>query len=120
MENDSFLSSECPKCGKIYLPPRLYCEDCFVEIPDEGWSEVPLEGVVNLFTIARMDAHGEPLDEPVIIGLIEINGTDGSLLGRIKLDHPVMDLSGLLVKAILRPKKEREGTMKDILHFVPV
>lgn len=121
MKNDSFLSSECPKCGKNYLPPRLYCEDCFVEIPDDAWAEAPLEGIVRLYTVARVDAHGEPLEDPVMLALIDINGTDGSLLARIKMDETLpMDLSGLLVKAVLKPKKSREGTIKDILYFEPV
>ncbi len=121
MKNDSFLASGCPKCGKVFLPPRLYCEDCFVEIPDENWKEVSLEGVVRLYTVARMDAHGEPLEKPVILGLIDIDGTDSSLLGRIHIDEKdMMDLCGLMVKAVLKPKKEREGMIKDIIHFEPI
>jgi hypothetical protein len=30
-----------------------------------------------------------------------------------------MDLCGVMVKAKFRPKKEREGTMKDILYWEP-
>jgi uncharacterized OB-fold protein len=120
MENDSFIASECPCCGTNFVPPRLYCEDCFCEIPEDNWNDVGLEGVVRLYTTAMIDAHGESMEEPVIIAMIDIDGTDGSILGRLKVDEEPFDLMGLIVKAVLRPKKEREGTMKDILYFEPV
>ena len=41
LQNETFLATECPKCEKILFPPRLYCEDCFEEIPDSNWVEVP-------------------------------------------------------------------------------
>jgi hypothetical protein len=120
MSKGTFLATGCPKCQKVLFPPRLYCEDCFCEIPDEMWMEVPAAGTVRLNTTAVMDAHGEPLLEPVIIGLIDIDGTDGAMLARIASKEFGKDLSGTKVKAVLRPKAQREGTMKDILHFKPV
>ncbi|MGA1822474.1 MAG: Zn-ribbon domain-containing OB-fold protein [Thermoplasmatota archaeon] len=117
MKNDTFLASKCGKCGKVYVPPRLYCEDCFVEIPDNAFTEVKPKGVIRVNTTAILDAHGDPLEDPVVMALIDIDGTDGSMLGRIKTKDLGVDLSGKKVKAVLRPKKDREGTMKDILHF---
>ena len=103
----------------VFIPPRLYCEDCFCGIPDENWVEVKAQGVIRTNTTAMIDAHNEPLDEPVVMALIEIDDTDGAILGRIKTDMLGMDLTGMMVKAKLRPKKDREGTMKDILYFEP-
>lgn len=117
MKKGTFMVSKCGKCGKIFVPPRLYCEDCFVEIPEKDFTDVPAKGIVRVNTTARLDAHGEPLKEPVVLGLITIDGTDGSMLGRIKTNDLGSDLSGAKVKAVLRPKKEREGTLKDILHY---
>lgn len=120
MKNDTFLSSRCPKCEKVYCPPRLYCEDCFCDIPDEEWKEVPAEGKVRLFTVAAVNAHGKKLAEPRVIALVDIKNTDSSILGMIKTKEPHKydkDLCGKNVKAVLRPKKEREGTLKDILCF---
>ena len=83
----------------------------------KAFKEVKPVGVIRVNTTAILDAHGEPLEEPVVLGLIDIDGTDGSMLGRIKTKKLGADLSGKKVKAVLRPKKEREGTMKDILHY---
>ena len=24
----TFLACKCPECNKVFLPPRMYCEDC--------------------------------------------------------------------------------------------
>ncbi len=119
MEKGTFLATRCPECDKVLFPPRMYCEDCFCEITDENWLEVPPKGSIRLHTTARMDAHGEPLEEPVVIALIDVEGTDGSVLGRINTKELSKDLCGVAVKAVLRAKKDREGTMKDILYFEP-
>ncbi|MFO8109426.1 MAG: Zn-ribbon domain-containing OB-fold protein [Thermoplasmata archaeon] len=117
MKNDTFLASECKECGTVFFPPRLYCEDCFVEIPEENWFEVPAAGTVRLFTRAKLNTYGERLEEPKIMALIDIEDTDGAHLGVIKSDEPDKDFIGCKVKAVLRPKDEREGTLKDILYF---
>jgi uncharacterized OB-fold protein len=44
------LASPCPACGRIRVPPRSFCEDCFVPTSDE-WVEVGPEGTVEAFTI---------------------------------------------------------------------
>lgn len=117
MKNDSFLATRCPRCEKTYLPPRLFCEDCLCEIPDKEWIEVPLTGTVKLYTVVTIDTYGEKLEEPKVIGLINIDKTDGALLGKIKTENPNEELRGARVEAVLRPKEEREGTIKDILYF---
>jgi uncharacterized OB-fold protein len=116
-ENDSFLATKCKKCSKVLFPARLYCEDCFTEIPGENWIEVPASGKIRLFTIAKLDAHGEKMKEPKIMALIDIEKTNGSILGVINSNDYEKDFSGVQVQAVLRPKANREGTLKDILYW---
>ena len=117
MKNDSFLAAKCPQCKKVFLPPRSYCEDCFVDIPDDQWFEVPNSGKVKLHTTVTIDAYGKKLKKPIVVGLINIDNTDGSILGIINIDNLDSDLCGMPVEAELRPKENREGTLKDILYF---
>lgn len=120
MKNDSFLASKCPQCNKTFLPPRLYCEDCFCEIPDNEWVEVPATGTIKLTTVAAIDTYGNKLEEPKVIGLINIDKTDGAMIGIIEASNPNEDgeeLRGSKVEAVFRPMGEREGTLKDILYF---
>jgi len=117
MEKGTFLATKCTKCEKILFPPRLYCEDCFHEISDKDWREVPSAGTIRLFTVATLNAHGKKLKEPKVMALIDIDETDGATLGIIKTTDLNKDFSGTKVKAILRPKDKREGTIKDILYW---
>ena len=117
MQMDTFLATKCSKCNKVLFPPRLYCEDCFTEITKDDWTEVPASGTIRLFTVATINAHGKSLETPRVVALIDIDNTDGALLGIIKTNDLARDYCGVKVKAILRPKHEREGTLKDILYF---
>ncbi|UCE37833.1 MAG: Zn-ribbon domain-containing OB-fold protein [Thermoplasmata archaeon] len=116
-KKDTFLASRCPQCKKVFMPPRMFCEDCFCDIPDKAWIEVPARGTVRVWTVATINAHGKKLKEPKVIALIDIDKTDSAMLGIIKTKNPDKDLFGQKVKAVLRPKKKREGTLKDILYF---
>lgn len=117
MKNDSFLASKCPKCNKTYFPPRMYCEDCFCEIPEAKWMELPAKGTIKLHTVVTIDTYGEKLEEPKVIGMINIDNTDSVILGLIKKENIDEELRGKQVKAVFRPISEREGTLKDILYF---
>ena len=117
MEKDTFLATKCSKCEKILFPPRLYCEDCFQEIPENNWIEVPSTGTVRLYTVATLNAHGKKLKEPKVMALINIDNTNGTMLGIIHTSNLYKDYSNTRVKAIFRPKDKREGTLKDILYF---
>ncbi|MCK5636535.1 MAG: Zn-ribbon domain-containing OB-fold protein [Thermoplasmatales archaeon] len=117
MKNDSFLASKCPKCNKTYFPPRMYCEDCFCEIPEKEWKEVPTTGTIKLHTIVTIDTYGQKLEEPKVIGMINIDNTDGVILGVIKTENIDEDMQGMQVKAVFQSQEKREGTLKDILHF---
>jgi uncharacterized OB-fold protein len=117
MEKDSFLATKCKKCDKILFPARLYCEDCFEEIPDEDWIEVPAAGTVRLFTVATINAQGKKMEEPKVIAMINIDKTDGAMLGIINTKELKRDFIGVNVKAVFKPKDKREGTLKDILYF---
>ena len=116
-ENDSFLASKCSKCNKTFFPPRLYCEDCFCEIPENDWFEVPANGKIELSTVASIDTYGNKLDKPVVVAMINIGKTDCGLLGIIQTDNPDKKLVGVQVEAVFKPKNQREGTLKDILYF---
>ena len=117
MKNNTFLADSCPKCNKTYCPPRLYCEDCFCEIPDKEWFDVPAKGEIKLHTIATINTYGNKLEAPTLIGMIKIDKTDGLFLGIIKTENPEEIFQGVQVEAVFKPKNQREGTLKDILYF---
>jgi uncharacterized OB-fold protein len=111
------MGANCPKCQLTYVPPRLFCERCFS--PLEEWVEVGKQGTVETYTVLHVDLDSNPLDEPKIVALVNIDGTYGGLihfLGQVELDELYI---GLPVEAVFKPKREREGSILDIRYFKP-
>lgn len=118
MDNARFVGTHCPECDYTYVPPTIYCERCFAKLDE--WVEVGPEGTVQSFTVLLIAPDGSLLEEPEILGLIQLDGADSVLvhrLGKVGLDELAI---GMRVKAVFKPKKEREGSILDIVHFVPV
>ena len=117
MNEGKFTASKCKKCGKVYLPPRIYCEKDFGETE---FIEVSGEGEVRSFTIARLDAYERELQKPEIYALIQIDGTNSLLIHLLGEVEPENVKIGMKVKPILKPKEKREGKITDILYFKPI
>lgn len=113
-----FLANECPECGKVYAPPRLYCEDCFVEIGDD-YQELEGTGTVDCYTVARINTYEKELEEPEVWAIVRFDGADSGLTHKIDADPSEIE-PGMEVKPVLKPESEREGTIKDIECFEPV
>lgn len=112
------LANECPECGKVYVPPRLYCEDCFVRTEDD-YIELEGTGTIRCYTVARTDTYEEELEEPEIWAIIDIHGADSGITHKVDADVDEVE-SGLEVKVVLKSKDERNGTMNDIKCFEPI
>ena len=67
--------------------------------------------------IELLNAHGNKLANPKIIALINIDGTDSTMLSTIGSNDVHKDFTEVKVKAVMKPKGKREGTIKDILYF---
>lgn len=117
-DNARLIGTRCPECDFTYVPPAIYCERCFSRL--EEWVEVGPEGTVQSFTVLCVALDGSPLDEPEIMALIQLDGADSVLvhrLGKVNLDELAI---GMRVKPVFKPKKERQGSILDIVQFVPV
>jgi len=60
------------------------------------------------------------LAEPEIMALIQLDGADSVLAHRLSEVDPDDLRIGMRVRAVFKPKKEREGSILDIMHFEPV
>lgn len=119
LRDDGVLTgTRCPECRRTYVPPRIYCPDCFTELDE--WVEVGPTGTVAAFTTVPVDRRGEDLGETRLLGLVRLDGADGGLLHWLGDCAPEEARIGLRVKVVLRPNKERQGGLDDIRHFAPV
>jgi len=106
----------CAECRITYLPPRVYCEQCFADLSGT-WKEVPATGRVYTYTVAHQDEDGRPLEPPQAIAYVRIDGTDGGLVGRLLNIRPPDIRLEMPVEAVLLPRRRRRGTLSDITGF---
>jgi len=120
VQKGKFLGSTCRKCGVTYVPCQIYCEFCFSQLSEKDEVELNGKGVVESFTIVKMDKDGNSREKPVVVGLIRLapNATPFlHIIGEAKEDELRI---GMKVEAVLKPKTAREGRITDILYFRPV
>lgn len=115
------VGRKCRKCGRVLIPPRMYCENCFR--PTDEWVYVRPIGIVKTAAVSYIAATRERLKEPEVIGVIEFLDAPGSgIFHRLKVkpeDVVSRKVFGLKVRAVWKPENERVGSINDILYFEP-
>lgn len=114
-ETGRFLSSKCPKCKISYVPARMFCPACFIELTDYRPIEKP--GYVYSFTTVKQDRAGQTLDEPVTMTLIKFDGIKGGIVHQLDTGTTEKVGFGTRVRPVLKPVEERTGALSDILAF---
>ena len=123
LKKGKIIATECRKCSRIMLPPRLFCELCFV--PVDKWLYVQDTGIVNTFSICHVHWDATRIkegDKPHLPAVIEIDGASKGmgimhLLGEVEPEDIKI---GMKVKAVWKPEEEREGSITDIIYFKPL
>jgi len=113
------LGVRCAECGRVLLPPRSACGACHTR-PDE-WVEVKPTGTLENFTVGHVaydNGEIKDLAEPVIIGMVRLDGADSLLTAKIQGIEPQACQAGLKVRAVW--KEEPKGDLSDLDHFEPV
>jgi uncharacterized OB-fold protein len=100
-----------------YCPARLFCERCFAGPLDADVTVGP-EGTLVSFSVGMVGVEGEPLPDPVTVGLIRLDGAD-TVLMHFVIEADELE-NGMRVEAVLRPKAERTGSILDLRGFRPV
>lgn len=110
----------CRKCNRVLVPPRSFCELCFV--PIDEWVELKDTGTVNTFAISYVAMDVTRLKEPEIPAVIEIDGASPGIgiLHKLGEVDPWKVKVGMRVKAVWKKEEEREGMITDILYFKPI
>jgi uncharacterized OB-fold protein len=111
----------CKTCGRTMIPPRIYCEVCFRNT--DAWVRLRDTGRVVTYSISYVnaDASRRKQEEPIVVAVVEIDGASPMmgilhLLGEVQPDKVSI---GMKVKAVWKPKSERQGAITDIRYFRP-
>jgi uncharacterized OB-fold protein len=115
-EKGKFTGTRCGSCNITYVPPTMFCERCFSRL--EKTVSISDEGVVESYTASYLDVDGKRLNEPMLWGLVKLNGASTTLLHRL-LCKPDQAKIGMKVVAKLKPKNKRVGGIEDIEGFAP-
>ncbi len=116
-ENGKIYATKCPECKFVIFPPRAFCDRCFVWADE--WVDLGLEGELISFTIVTEPFEGQP-DPPYIMCYVRI-GQSSSTIFHFLSDIDLSDVdavgrklhSGMKVKAVLKPRDQREGSPQD-------
>lgn len=115
-DGQEILGTRCPKCAKVFVPPRKTCGQCFCA--DMEWKQVGPQGVLVTYTIPRYREPTHPLEQPFGHAIVKLDGADTGLAHVIAEFEPEKLRSGMRVEAVFR--EERQGNVLDIHHFKPV
>lgn len=74
------LGRACPKCERVLVPPRAFCDRCYVNT--EEWREVGPEGTIEMFTVVYEPFRGLP-EPPYALAYVRPANADTALLGYV-------------------------------------
>jgi len=113
-----FIGARCDTCDITYVPPHIYCEQCFERLEDK-YVEVSSAGEVYTYTFLLKNMDGSLKEKPAILAVINLEGTDGGVVHLLGECDPQDVFFGMNVEAVLKPQDQREGSINDILYFKP-
>ena len=114
-DNKRIMGTKCPKCSRVMVPPRIFCEECFVDA--EEWVEVSPKGTLVTFGESYLGTDGSRLQEPWILGIVRLDGADGGLIHYIGEAKPQELHIGMRMEAVFN--EVRQGNILDIKYFKP-
>lgn len=117
-----FVGTRCPKCRTTYVPPRSLCGACWKPLTGaKAWVALKDQGELVNFIVAHVDARGEDLSQPRIIGMVKLKGGGGKttpIYGEIKGVAPDQVKIGMKLSAVWAA--EPQGEVSDLSHFQPM
>jgi uncharacterized OB-fold protein len=114
LKQGKLQASRCEKCDKLYLPPKIFCKECFSQLNE--WKDVP-EDSAYLYSYTSVKKTGNSADQAKeIVALVKFDGVEGGILGKLKSSREEPRL-GMRVRPVFRQKSERKGDPSDIEYF---
>jgi uncharacterized OB-fold protein len=104
LKDGILYASKCTNCGSKFLPPKSYCTKCYEKI--ESYIGLHEHGVVSGLTEAGND----------IFAYVTFKGVTGGMVHRLLKPAKV----GSKVIPRFASKKDRKGSISDLIGFEPV
>ena len=120
--NKKIVGNKCPKCSKVFVPPRKICNKCkkIIEL-DQNWVDLPETGTLINYTMTpyRVSQEGKIKEKELLsIGMMQIDGSNTSIMGKLLNIEPENIKQGMKLK--IEWAKETLGAPSDIEGFIKV
>ena len=115
-ERGEIVGTRCRDCKQVYVPARAFCERCFAELTEQV--TVKPEGTLVSFTFSHYDRDGRRMGKPDVLALVRLEGATTVLMHRLLgVSGPEKVSIGARVRAVIKPKAKRTGSILDIEGF---
>lgn len=84
LSQGKLMAGKCGKCGKIHLPPRPLCSNCFSK--EFTWLPVSGKGKLLTYTVINVAPQQFQALTPYAVGIVELEGG-------LKIPGMIQDLS---------------------------
>jgi uncharacterized OB-fold protein len=115
VERGELMGQRCPRCGKVYVPPRGACSMCGVATDEE----VLLPGTGTLASFAVVNLPDPRLPSPYVTAWIKLDGADITSMFLVQEVDPAQVRLGMRVEPVWAPREEWEKNLSNIRYFRP-
>ena len=118
-KEQKFIGTKCSKCGKIFLPPRNRCGDCFAKA--EEFVDLPETATLKNFTATPWKITEKRVkkgNKDTLVGLVQVDGADSAFITEILNTTEDKLEEGMKLKVVWA--KRIKGHPQDIAGFEPV
>ncbi len=113
------LGSLCPSCRNVLVPPREFCDACFVRTAQ--YVDVADTGILQAFSVIHMEFVGQTRKPPYVYAEIVLDGSATRLIHTIAgfdVTTAAERLQiGMPVRAVWKDRADCHGTLDDIDYF---
>ncbi len=114
-DRQKILGTKCSGCGRVYVPARSTCPQCFENL--EEWVEVSDEGTLETYTIVYKPEPFHTTDTPFAFGIVRLDGAHTGIFHRLgEIDFEKIRI-GMRMRAVF--SEELRGDIRDIKYFKP-
>jgi uncharacterized OB-fold protein len=111
------LAERCPRCEKVYMPPRGSCATC--AIPTREQVELSAKGTVTTFCVVNLPFYGQAVEIPYVCASVVLDGADLPFFCLLA-ECPVEDVRmGMRVEAVWCDPADRKPSLENIKYMRP-
>jgi uncharacterized OB-fold protein len=111
------LGGRCPRCSKVYVPPRGSCPTCGV--PTGEQHELAQRATVTTFCVVNIPFGAMPFPPPYVVASLLLDGADLPILHLVRGVEVSEVRMGLRVRPVWVPDAELAPSVESIRWFEP-